>query len=212
MNVFQRDVQHCLWAVSLAFGFANAQAAEWISETQASAADAPLCRALLARLRSFSERCAPDAVETYRGFADPPWESLDPNQHIDLIAKLTAYSSGGPNVYFQRPIDLERFRVGATLFVDHGGVLQVWHTHLLSSFGDSATNPAPAGDQTVVMMTTKAGAADLHTDCRGKTTRNWVRQTFIVLPDLSGPDPRVEQGTAYVLQSHRPVIYKGEVL
>jgi hypothetical protein len=61
-------------------------------------------------------------------------------------------------------------------------------------------------------MTTKAPVAEPRLDCPGKVLRGWIRWTFIVLPDLSGPDPRVREGTAGALRDHFPVIYKGETL
>ena len=37
-------------------------------------------------------------------------------------------------------------------------------------------------------------------------------RTFVVLPDLSGPDPSVQQGTVYDLSTSYPVFYKGSPL
>jgi hypothetical protein len=90
--------------------------------------------------------------------------------------------------------------------------MQVWHTRLLSNLGDNADQPAPPGEQTVVMLTTNVGVADPHADCPGKVTKNLYRPIFIVTGDLSGPDSRVGAGTAFVLNTHRPVIYKGKTL
>ncbi len=38
-----------------------------------------------------------------------------------------------------------------------------------------------------------------------------VRQVFIVLDDLSGPDPRIGPGTAAILQTTQPLLYEGHV-
>jgi hypothetical protein len=193
-------------------GLPTANAGEWSSEIKSTEPSAKLCDALTARLNHMSDRCAADALETYPEFSSPPWRSLDPKRYVELIAELRAYIAGGPLLYFSKPINLEPFREGVKTFIAQGGELQVWTTHLLSNFGDKTEATNTSGDQTVIMLTTKVGAADPHADCPGKSTKGWVRSTFIVLPDLSGPDPRVSQGTAAVLRDHWPVIYGDQVL
>src|ERR1700722_15983214 len=187
----------CFLLLASIVGMSSAHAASWQSHTQVSAPNAELCGALLKRLNSFSERCVADAVETYPAFSEPPWDTLDPSSHVDLIGKLVAYRSGA-NAFFRQQIDPSRLHTAGQYFVDHGGLIQVWRTRLLSNFGDSAEHPARPGEQTVIMLTTKVGAADPLADCPGKVTKNWDRSVFIVLPDLSGPDPRVGNGTASV--------------
>ena len=189
-----------------------AEAGHWILETSTSAPGSELCNELRNRLESTNARCVPDALETYSGFTSPRWEDLNPKLHLDLVAKLLAYRASGADLFFRQPMEMDRFRVGAAQLVEQGGELQVWHTRLLSNYGDNAEAPTPAGDQTVVRLIEKLGSSDPHADCPGKSTKNWIRSNFIVLPDLSGPDPRVGQGTAYALRIHQPVIYKGSVV
>jgi len=201
------SVMPLIAAASVAYG------GGWVSETSRSAPDAELCKLLLQRLNRFPERCVPDALETFPGFSSPPWESIDPSQHIDLIAKLKLYT-GSLGAYLRSPpTNLDRFRPSAKEFVDQGGALEIWHVHLLSNYGDNGEHPAPRGeDQTVLLMTEKLGAVDPHLDCPGKTTKNWLRRTFIVTPDLKDPDARLGAGIAYALQLHHPVLYHGETL
>jgi hypothetical protein len=203
-------------AITMAAVFADCvspvHAAGWVSEIKTSEPSSKLCEALARRLNHMSDRCAADALETYPEFTSPPWRSLDPKRYVELIAELRAYIPGGPLLYFSKPINLEPFREGVKTFNAQGGELQVWTTHLLSNFGDKTEATNTSGDQTVIMLTTKVGAADPHADCPGKSTKGWVRSTFIVLPDLSGPDPRVSQGTAAVLRDHWPVIYGDQIL
>jgi uncharacterized protein len=55
-----------------------------------------LCKALLKRLNSFSWRsnqCSWNVIGTFKGFSQPPWQELDPDQHLILIYKLLV--SGG---------------------------------------------------------------------------------------------------------------------
>jgi hypothetical protein len=150
-------------------------------------------------------------LQTYPGFSAPPWQKLDPQEHLDLIARLIAYGSGR-DLYFKNPIDLERFRPGAKDFIEQGGELLVWKTHLLSNLGDNVDVPSPPGDQTVVRLIYKPGITSEDAVCKEEATRIGMGPTFLVLPDLSGPDPRVGQGTAYALRTHQPVIYRDKVL
>jgi hypothetical protein len=193
----------------LLLGCSIAQAGEWVSETQPSTPEAQLCRELLQRLRSVPERCATDALETYAQFSSPPWQTLDPNEHLDLLTRLILNRSGPPRI----PIsDLTPYGPRALDFIKRGGELRVWHTRLMSNDGGGAESVAPPGDQVVVLMLDKIELQDPREDCPGKRSKGWQPSTFVVLPDLSGPDPQVERGLAHALTLMQPVLYRGETL
>jgi hypothetical protein len=133
------------------------------------------------------------------------------SDHVDLIARLLAYQSGRDR-YLAKAPNLNAFRDGAREFIGQGGESWVWHAHLLSYFGDNANSPAPLGDQVFVRLIYETGTANHARVCMAEAKRNGIGPTFLVLSDLSGPDLRVERGTAYVLSTHQPVIYKDQVL
>lgn len=91
-----------------------------------------------------------------------------------------------------------------------GYTLQVWHTHLLTYFGDTPNDPAPPGDQAIALLSTKEGSRAIP-GCPTSVSFRWSR-TFVVLPDLSGPDLRVKRGPAALLIDNYPVLYKGQTL
>jgi len=39
-----------------------------------------------------------------------------------------------------------------------------------------------------------------------------VRQTFLVKPDMSGPDPDLGVGKAYALLTHQPMLFRSQVV
>jgi len=141
------------WAlVAGLLGCSIAQAGEWVSETQPDTPEAPLCRALLQRLKTLPQRCAADAVETYPKFASPPSRLLEPQQHMDLITRLILERNGPPRV----PItDVTPHRARAPEFIKRGGELYVWHTRLISNYGGGAESVALPGEQVVVVMLDK---------------------------------------------------------
>src|SRR5258708_15301233 len=181
------------------------------SEATPDNPDAGLCEALQEHLNSVGEKCMEVGLQTYRGFSSPPWQNLDPHEHLELIARLIAYQAKG-NLYFKKPIDLERYLPEAMEFVKQGGRLLVWRTHLLSNLGDNVDVPSPPGDQAVARLMYKPGITSYDAACEDKAIQVGMGPTFLVLRDLSGPDPRVGHGTAYALQTHQPMIYPNEVL
>lgn len=185
-------------------------AGTWKSETTPENPDAQLCSALQHHLNSVGEQCMEVALQTYPGFSSPPWEQLDPQEHLDLIARLIAYQAKGG--LDKNPVDLDRYRPAAMEFISQGGRLMLWRTHLLSNLGDNVDVPTPSGDQLVVRLIYKPGITSEEAICKEKAIRVGMGPTFLVLPDLSGPDLRVGRGTAYVLQTHQPVIYRDEVV
>jgi hypothetical protein len=197
------------------FGFSTAYASGWVSTTKPDAPNAELCRALLYRLNHTSTRCTSAAIATYPEFQSPPWETLDANKYIDLIAKLLYVSvpvSPGWGKALQKnpPPDWERARALARDLVKEGDTLQIWHTRLLAYFGDTPNDPAPPESQTIALLSTKAGSRAIP-GCPNSSSLRWSR-TFVILPDLSGPDLRVKRGPAALLINNYPVLYKGQTL
>ena len=79
---------------------------------------------------------------------------------------------------------------------------------------DEGFRPATA-EQTLILMTSDPPATAPRAQCPGGLSLdNEIRWTFIVLPDLSGPDPRVTQRLAYTLRQlefQRDKLVDGEV-
>lgn len=116
--------------------------------------------------------------------------------------------AGSPLTYFKAPVSNLSGRIqGAKEFVQAGGTLRIWHTRLLTYFGPDLEDPAPPGDQTIAILSRKFSSPD----CPAHPSM-YYGQAFVVLPDLSGPDPRVKQGTAWLLAHTYPVLYKGKTL
>jgi hypothetical protein len=184
----------------------TACAAGWVSNPPNRPASG-LCRILLYRLNHTPTPCIASAVRLYPGFSTPPAKMLDANKRLELIAKLIAYN-GSPLTYFKTPLTNLAGRLqGAKDFVQAGGTLGIWHTRLLTYFGPDLEDPAPASDQTIALLSRKFWSPG----CRAHTSMNYS-QAFVVLPDLSGPDPRVKQGPASLLANTYPVLYKGKTL
>jgi hypothetical protein len=200
-----------LWILlPLLLGCSIAQAGEWVSETLPSAPEAQLCQGLLQWLKTLPERCARDALESYPKFSSPPWQKLNPQQHMDLLTQLMLNRDGPP----LKPIsDLSPYRTRALEFIQRGGELYVWHTRLMSNYGGGVERQIPAGEkQTLVLMADKVGSVDTSGTCPGKTSKGWTFRTFVVLPDMSGLDPQLERALAHTLTLMQPILYRGETL
>lgn len=186
--------------------FSTAYATGWVSNPPNRPPSA-LCRALLYRLNHTPTSCIATAIRLYPGFSSPPGKLLDPNEHLELIAKLIGYG-GSPLTYFKAPLSNLSGRLQAAKdFVRAGGTLEIWHTRLLKYFGDELEYPAPPGDQTIAVLSRKLWSPS----CPAYTSMH-SSQAFVVLPDLSGPDPRIKQGPASLLANTYPVLYKGKIL
>ncbi len=172
-----------------------------------------LCTALQAHLNAEGTKCSEVAILTFPQFARPPWEALDTSQHIDLIARLMSYASVGES-HFEEPIHLDSYYERAKEFVRSGGRLLIWHGHFLSNLGDNLEVPTPVGDQNLVQLVYNPGIGNPYatSKCKAKAAQLGLGPTFLVLPDLSRPDLRVGVGTAKVLQTHQPRIYRDQVL
>lgn len=185
----------------------TAFAAGWASQTSPNGPLPGLCRELLYRLNHTPTSCIATAIQLYPGFKFPPAKTLDASKHLELIARLTAYG-GSPITYFRAPLThlAERIRFAREL-VQAGDTLEIWHTRLLKYFAADLEDPAPPGDQTIAILARGLSSPDCHVH-----PFLYHGRTFVVLPDLSGPDPRVKEGPASLLANTYPVLYKGKVL
>jgi len=173
--------------------------------------DKPLCQNLLKYLNNY-QGCPGVVVTTFPGFSSPPWQELDPKEHLDLIWRLFMYR-GRADQYFRRgsgaelpPIpDTAATRRAATDFVAAGGAIRVWRTRLFDNY-DDPHYPVPSGEQTVVELRT---LFEMPPDCRGKPHILGFGSTFIVTVDLSGPDPHVPGPIADQLQAGELLLYQG---
>jgi len=215
MKTFKATSKGCfaLAAAALLGHSASGNAEGWISKTQPDAPGAELCSELLKRLNTLSEKCAADAIESYPGFREPPWETLNAGEHLDLIARLLLSVGKGPAAAWQASAEqLAYKRRGAQDFAARGGLLRVWRSHVFSDLGDSHERPASPGPQVLVQLIWGSGESGRLKDCPGHSTDGWVRQTFLVKPDMSGPDPDLGVGKAYALLTHQPMLFRSQVV
>lgn len=189
-----------------------ARAGQWQYESAVPVGpERALCDALLKRLYTLGDRCAADAIESFPGFSEPPWQDLDPHEHLDLISKLLKYWQVGPRKYFDSISSGTAakdavYHNKAIAFVSAGGRLRVWRTRLVPSFGN---RPAPPGEQTVVELDNHIALASIPRECPGPRSKGWIPTLFLVTPDLSGPDPDIDAGSASILFARRLLLYNG---
>jgi hypothetical protein len=189
---------------------ASASAGEWNYLNGIHGRGYVICDAVLRRLNSYQWTAEStremygafvgQVVLSYRGWKEPPWQDLNPDQYRNLIRELLRYREFGADVYFGRkapqhspayqPV-LDKKIEELTLQVNG---LRVWRTHLINWLDEK---PAPDGDQTVVNLTYPFDESFLK-QLRERTPdiknpRN-PGMTFLVKDDLSGPDPRVREG------------------
>lgn len=192
-----------------------AQDGKWVVDPQIPgvAQDAPLCRNLLKYMNDY-QGCPGGVMRTFPGFSSPPWQELDPNEHLDLIWRLLMYS-GRADVYFRRgqaanatPIpDTQATRRAATDFVAAGGKLRVWRTRLFNNY--AFNQPAPLGDQTIVEMYQSLSPEQRVRASCPDSQKLLDSSTYIVTADLKGPDPHVDAGTAGLLESGGLLMHEG---
>jgi hypothetical protein len=200
--------------VALLVGCSASQAAgHWISESFNAGKEGELCRVLHKRLNEMSkgknQNCMYDAIESYTGFTDPPWDELDPREHFELLVKLMRFDQEGTGPSQNSD---SAYRVRAENFItrDHGE-MQIWKTRLLSDFDTEGT--LRAREQIIVKLTNKWGTSVSSEGCPAKSSHGWVRSTFIVSPDLSGPDPSLQNGTGrWSFTSTWPVLFDGKAV
>ncbi len=192
--------------VSASWNASTAFAGHWVSQRSLGEnPNAALCAVLKKHLDA--EPCMEVGLQSYPEFSSPPWEPLDPEQHIDLIGRLIKSGSS-----FNNTGEIRRRAARAFIDQEHG-TLQVWRAHWLSNLGDNADVPVPPSEiQTLVRMTYTPGITSDDPACKAKAGRIGRGPNYLVLPDLSGPDPRVGRGIASILTTTEPVIYRNTVL
>lgn len=197
------------WAIRPAgcflLSFSVSCATGWVSNPPSRPVSG-ICRVLLYRLNHTSTPCIATAIDSYPNFIFPG-KTLDASKHVELIAKLIAYN-GSPFTYFKAPLTHLADRIQfARELVQAGGTLKIWHTRLLKYFGPELNDSAPSGKQTIAILSRRMSSPDCPAYASLESS-----QTFVVLPDLSGPDPRVKQGPASLLANTYPVLYRGNSL
>ncbi len=195
---------------------AIAQDDKWLVNPQhpGVSQDKPLCKNLLKYLNSY-QGCPGNTMATFPGFSSPPWQELDPKEHLDLIWRLLMYR-GRADRYFRRgtgaklpPIhDMPATRRVATDFVARGGKLRVWRARLFNNYalGQSAL----PGEQTIVELRQSFSYDPKKPDPCLDNPKLWSGSTYIVTSDLKGPDPQVDGGTAGLLESGELLLYEGD--
>ena len=177
-----------------------------------------LCDALHKRLNKFSypdpwkepNTCGWNAMLSYPGFTQPPWEELDPRQHEELVFRLIRYAGGA----FVKPGSEPRIRAEARDFIERGGRVQLWRTRLVSDFRNR-NHPevwTPPGLQNVVQLREPAAPVQAESTalCPAVPRASWGGgRLFIVNDDLSDLNPDVGY-TGTALAGSTLVLYKGK--
>ncbi|WP_146208499.1 hypothetical protein [Cupriavidus plantarum] len=133
--------------------------------------------------------CAWNAALSYPGFSEPPWEELNPVEHEQLIYRLLRYTAptAWPEANTRRDV---------REFIEGGGKVQLWRTHLISDFG-SRNHPeiwAPPGPQNVVQLRypSVSKERDGTSLCPAVPHPNWERgRVFIANDDLTDVHPEL---------------------
>ena len=105
-----------------------------------------------------------------------------------------------------RQVEEKRQRGAATDFIARGGKLRVWRVRLVEFYGDTHY-PAPPGEQTVVELRQSFSRDLKKPDACLDDPKSWSPSTYIVTPDLKGPDPNVDAGTAAHLANSQLLIH-----
>ena len=167
------------------------------------------------------ENSCTSAVRLFPGFTEPPWTELEPRRHEELIARLLRYRAEGAREYFGfiKPSPYSRddayYRQEAHHFIETGGRLQYWRTHLLDMDADPEDfidKHLPPGDQPLIQL---RFAVDYSIDARFRNLAcrlpNWRGAVFLVTEDMSGPDPHIFDGGATgIMSSSSLFIYEGK--
>jgi hypothetical protein len=196
---------------------AIAQDGKWVVDPSLGgvAQDRPLCRDLLKHLNSY-QGCPGNIMARYSGFTSPPWQELDPKEHLDLVWRLLMYR-GRADHYFQRGVyahskpipDTPATRRAATDFVARGGKLRVWRARLFEFYGDKHY-PAPPGKQTIVELRQSFSRDLRKPDPCLDDPKSWSPSTYIVTSDLKGPDSNVPGPIADQVSEGELQLYKGD--
>jgi uncharacterized protein len=187
----------------------------------------PLCQAIIARLNRFDRnedvqnRCSREVIASHPGFESPSWQTLDPREHQEMIARMLRYTEQTPDKYFQKAQGSEQslasFQEDALELIQKGVRLRALHLRLLSHFkaNSGAVVESPSSPQTVVQLYMPMSEDASGAFCVGKPKPLRVNdfvQTFIFTDDLVGPDPRVDTATAFTLGSRDLLFFNGNAI
>ncbi len=184
-----------------AFPLSCAHAAGWIHRTGQGYT---LCDALHKRLNKYNypdplkqpNNCGWNAALSYPGFTEPPWQELDPAQNRALVYKLIKYtwSSGKPDAVLPKQ---ELFvRQDVEQFIEQGGRIQLWRTHLISNFFNK-NHPerwTPPGLQNVVQLRytfSSTSKSEQTNACSDIPWAGWSGSLFILNDDLTDIHPEI---------------------
>ena len=142
---------------------------------------------------SYSASC-PSAIVEAPFFDTPPWKVLEPSAHRELIERLLRYEH--ENVaYFSGPHkrDGAYYVDQASKFINGGGKLKLWSTHLLDFFA-SADGKTTLGSTTRIQHLAQLVFPDQRnvgpqTDDAGCAHGIEDAKLFLVAADLAGPAP-----------------------
>lgn len=179
----------------------------------------PLCQGLLDRLNHYSwpdkqhQQCYRDVVVSSPELKEPPWEELDPREHMDLLVRLLRYWSG-PKNYFRSPPPSAQDSAQhdrAQSFIDEGGRMLLWRARILDHYLiEEGGSEAPPGEQAIVQLRTKKPTtSEAQQACPGKPLLDWQSTVFFAAPDLSGPDPHVPGGSFAIMSTSSLMLYQG---
>jgi len=197
----------CSAIVQILLACSWAHAGEWVSETERDAPESKLCQALNKHLNDSVEGCVHYVLQSYPQFSDPPWHTLNPHEHLELLTQLIAYKNGTPT---QAIPDFAPFRPRALDFINRGGQMRVWRTHLISNFGSETKDEAPSGEQAVVQLLEPVDSIYMSGKCSDNVPVRFIPYTFIALPDLSSIDKRVSAPVADNLLPMAVMLHAGQ--
>lgn len=204
---------------ALCFSIALASdAGEWTLENAKTAGDdAPLCARLLKHVRAVPEACWVDAVETFPDFTSMPWTNLDTAKYLQLALKLSSYSNTMPSRYFSAAevlsteTSIARQRYVQSILTKPDG-LRVWRGDFITRFDTTGYGPIVKAPSVVVLLTTHIPVQSPSCASTTSTSANgYEKRTFVVTPDLAGPDPQVKDDVKVILNESTPVLYKGSL-
>jgi hypothetical protein len=184
----------------------------------------PVCERIHQRLNDF--HWTPELASAANGFyvwsvvvsdpgwTEPPWMSLDPREHQNLVRELIRYRALEADFYFGRTHEpytnytKEQLEQWFQADMKCGVQLRVWRTHLVNWLDEKPTAP---GDQTVVEINnpmSKEELAELHAKYPHMPAVARAGRIFLVKDDLSGPDPRPTSRDVSRLRT--PLLFAGK--
>ncbi|MFO1402201.1 MAG: hypothetical protein U1F30_13510 [Steroidobacteraceae bacterium] len=174
--------------------------------------DRSLCQEMLDWLRKAPQQCwSRDVVQAFPGFVDPPWQDVDPKEHVDLLAKLEKFASEGgaygykgeirniPDGFFVSSVEAE---------IKQGLSFRIWKTRLLSYFDDGRRFPAHDEALTLASVLELGARSEHVAECPTSNAQGAPRFTYAVTADLRDPDLRVDALRPEMV----PMLYKGRTI